>query len=443
MLRFGTDGVRGDAETDLTDPLIFALGRAAARVLGGDGFVVGGDTRESRPRIELALRIGIDAEGGKVTDVGILPTPGIAYFAQLWDVPAAVVSASHNPWTDNGIKLLARGGRKLPDEVEAAIERELLSLLDEPGSERRLGDAPTGFNPRPYVEHLSGALDGRRLDGMKIVLDCANGSAFEVGPDVLAVAGADVIVLHAEPNGRNINESCGSTHPESLRRAVRDAGADVGLALDGDADRVIAVDEHGAIVDGDQIMTALALDMKARGALTGDAIVVTVMSNLGLRRALGAAGIGVVETPVGDRNVLAALEEHGLELGGEQSGHVIVPRLATTGDGLLTGLLLCDLAARSGRRVSELAGQMERFPQVLVNVRVAGRPDLTHAGGLWNEVAAVEEELGERGRVLVRTSGTEPLVRVMVEAATEREADLMVARLKTAVEEAFPADQTS
>jgi len=440
MLRFGTDGVRGDAENDLTSALVFSLGRAAARVLGRE-FVVGRDTRESGRRIERDFRAGVGYERGTARTLGVLPTPGVAYYAQRFGAAAAVISASHNPWTDNGIKLLAPGGRKLDDGVEARIEAEMSEL--DPAQARWSSEAPRRHGHREYVEHLVDALDGRNLDGMRVVLDCANGAACEVGPEAFAAAGADVTVIHAAPDGRNINAGCGSTHPGSMQEAVRSTGADVGLALDGDADRVIAADERGELVDGDQIMTALALDLQARGRLDQGAIAVTVMSNLGLRRALHAAGIEVVETPVGDRNVLATLDERGLALGGEQSGHVIVPRLATTGDGVLTGLLLCDLAARSGRRVSELGAQMERFPQVLENVTVRGRPDLGSADELRREVAAVEAELGDRGRVLVRASGTEPLIRVMVEAATEDEARAAVSRLRKAVERAFPADQNS
>ena len=288
-----------------------------------------------------------------------------------------------------------------------------------------------------YVEHLAASLQGRTLDGMRVVVDCANGAASRVAPRALRHLGADVIVLHAEPDGRNINEQCGSTYPESLQAAVRAHEAEVGLALDGDADRVIAVDERGELVDGDQIMTALAIDLDARGALRNHAIAVTVMSNLGLRRALTRAGIGIVETPVGDRNVLSALDEHDLVLGGEQSGHVIFRELATTGDGVLTGLLVCDLVRRTGQPLSVHAATMARFPQVLVSVPVARVADLDSATGVREEIAAIETALGDAGRVLVRASGTEPVVRVMVEAATEPEAEAAVARLRRAVETAF------
>jgi phosphoglucosamine mutase len=437
VLRFGTDGVRGDAEHDLTDPFVTALGRAAARVLDARRFVVGRDTRASGARIEQALCVGLQHEGVDVTAVDVLPTPAIAYLAQRDDAAAAVISASHNPWTDNGIKLMAVGGRKLPDVVEARVEHEMRDIL---GAGDVVDGVFTGHvedRADAYVDHLVAALEGRMLNPLRVVIDGANGAAYAVGPRALRAAGADVSVLHDQPDGRNINERCGSTAPSDLQHAVREHRADIGLALDGDADRVIAVDEHGEIVDGDQIMTALALDFRARGRLPNDAIAVTVMSNLGLRRALAAAGIAVVETPVGDRNVLVALEEHGLALGGEQSGHVIFSQLATTGDGVLTGMLLCDLVARSGRPLSEIASVMPRFPQVLVSVPVAHVADLEHAGTLQSEIERVTSDLGDRGRVLVRASGTEPVVRVMVEAATEAEAAAAVTRLRRAVETAF------
>jgi phosphoglucosamine mutase len=289
----------------------------------------------------------------------------------------------------------------------------------------------------PYVEHLVGVLAGRDLRGLSVVLDCGNGAVSAIAAPVVERLGADVHVMNAQPDGRNINEGCGSTYPQPLQRAVVERGADVGLAFDGDADRVIAVDERGEIVDGDQIMVMAALDLQARGQLRNVAMAVTVMSNLGLRRALRDAGISVVETPVGDRNVLVALEEHDLVLGGEQSGHIVFREHATTGDGLLTGLVLLDVRRRSGRPLSELARAMTRYPQVLTSVRVGRRPDLAHAPDLAAEVRGAEERLGEQGRVLVRASGTEPVVRVMVEAATAEVAAREAQRLVTAVEAAF------
>jgi phosphoglucosamine mutase len=444
VLRFGTDGVRGDAEADLSTPLVVALGRAMARALGADTpFLIGRDTRESGARIERDLATGLAVEEAGVVLLDVMPTPAIAYLAQVERAPAAVVSASHNPWTDNGVKVIGADGRKLPDDAEARIEHDLRTLaeasLDE--GDRRAARAPIALPGAAdaYLDHVVGALGGRTLEHVKIVLDCANGAASEVGPRVLRAAGADVVVLHAEPDGRNINAECGSTHPESLQRAVVEHNAAIGLALDGDADRVLAVDESGALVDGDEIMTITALDMHARKLLRNDAIVVTVMSNLGLRRAMQGAGIEVVETPVGDRNVVAAMEARDLAVGGEQSGHIVYADYATTGDGLLTGVLLCDVMVRAAAPLSGLAAQMTRVPQVLENVRLAQRVDLTSAGALWECVHDVESELDQLGRVLVRPSGTEPLVRIMVEAPTHDEAARAAARIRRAVESEFGA----
>jgi phosphoglucosamine mutase len=439
MLRFGTDGVRGDADADLTSPLVVAFGRAAARVLGADGFLIGRDTRESGPRIEADLTRGLETGGAAVRSLGVASTPAIAFLAQRAGLPAAIVSASHNVWTDNGVKLVGADGRKLADDVEAAIEATLLELASQDrtqagtGTQVREVPAVGDVDLDAYVAHLLGALDGRTLAGLHIVLDCANGSASELAPRAFREAGARVDVLHAEPDGRNINAGCGSTYPEELQAAVRSRGAALGLALDGDADRVVAVDEHGDLVDGDQIMVLTALDRHERGILRNDAIVVTVMSNLGLRRALTAAGVGIVETPVGDRNVTAAMAAHDLAIGGEQSGHIVFADLATTGDGVLTGLIVADTVARRGRPLSALAGVMTRLPQVLVNVRVTGAVDLEHAP-VQEAVRKVEAELGDRGRVMVRSSGTEPVVRVMVEAPTEEEAAAAAARVRAALE---------
>jgi phosphoglucosamine mutase len=443
VLRFGTDGVRGDADADLTPALVFALGRAAARVLGVDAFVIGRDTRASGPRIEESLTQGFAAEGARATSLGVAPTPAVAFVAQREATPGAIVSASHNPWTDNGVKIVGLDGRKLPDDIETAIEAEMFDLVTSsrplPPPERERRDMSELLTPvaagdvDAYVEHLVGALEGRSLGGLHVVLDCANGAASELGPRALAAAGARVDVINAEPDGRNINAACGSTHPDGLQEAVNAAGADLGLALDGDADRVLAVDEHGELVDGDQIMVMTALDWHQRGALRDDAIVVTVMTNLGLRRALGAAGVGIVETPVGDRHVVAAMAERNLAIGGEQSGHIVFADLATTGDGLLTGLIVADLVARRGVPLSQLAGQMTRLPQVLVNVRPAESVKLDDES-VRAAIIEVERELRDRGRVVVRASGTEKVVRVMVEAPTEAEAAEAADRVKAALE---------
>jgi phosphoglucosamine mutase len=444
VLRFGTDGVRGDADRELTTPLVVALARAVARVLQPERVIVGRDTRLSGPRIEHELALGLAAEGVEPVLLGVLPTPALAYAAARDGVPAAIVSASHNRWSDNGVKVIGADGRKLPDDaevaIEAALEAELAASSDVEMYTDGRGDI--GFDAdRPsadaYIAHLLSTLDGRRLDDLDIVLDCANGAGFEVGPRVLRAAGARVHVLHAAPDGRNINDNCGSTYPEQLCQAVIERGAALGLALDGDGDRVLAVDERGNLVDGDQIMTMTAIDMHARHELRNDAIAVTVMSNLGLRRALRADGIGVVETQVGDRHVVAAMQEHDLVLGGEQSGHIVYSRYATTGDGLLTGLRVADLLRRNDRPLSALAGQMTRVPQVLVNIRVAQRVDVGASAVLRAAVAEIEAELGEAGRVLVRASGTEPLVRVMIEADLQSVADDAAERLRQVVTEQF------
>jgi len=437
-LRFGTDGVRGVANRELTPELVTGLGRAAARVLVADEpFLLARDTRRSGPMLEAALAAGLCAEGADVERLGVLPTPGLAFLAQGRGAPAAMVSASHNPFADNGVKLFAPGGRKIPDAAEAEIEARLRDTVEPPtGAGADVGelrDADHAAAVAEYVRHLTGALEGRTLDGMRVVVDCAHGAAFEAAPRVLGDLGATVDVRNAAPDGININASCGSTSPDALRHAVVDAGAHAGLAFDGDADRVLAVDERGALVDGDQMLAVLALDFEARGRLRGDAVAVTVMSNLGLRHALTERGIGLVETPVGDRHVLVAIEEHGLSLGGEQSGHLICADLATTGDGTLTGILLLDAVRRAGRPLSELAGVVTHVPQVLRNVRVSDRSGLDGAG-FWDDVRVAETELGADGRVLVRPSGTEPLVRVMVEAPTAETADAVADRLVAAVE---------
>jgi phosphoglucosamine mutase len=447
-LRFGTDGVRGVANVELTTELVLGLGRAAARVLGTDApFIVGRDTRRSGPMVEAALVAGLCAEGADVELVGILPTPGVAALAAARRAPAAMISASHNPFPDNGVKLFAAGGRKLTADAEARVEMELGALI---GSGPIAGDSGTAVGTArllpgardEYVTGLVGALAGRTLDGLRVVLDCGHGAAFEAAPEALRRLGADVEVHNVEPDGTNINAGCGSTDPSSLRAAVVASGAHAGLAFDGDADRVIAIDEHGDIVDGDHLLCIAAIDLASRDALRGNAVVVTVMSNLGLRHALTGRGIEVVETPVGDRHVISALDERGLALGGEQSGHIIFADYATTGDGTLTGIMLLDVMARTGRPLSALAAVMTSFPQVLRNVRVADRATLD-AAALDTAVAASVAELGDDGRVLVRPSGTEPVVRVMVEAASAGQADLVAARLVDAVEQAYGRPATS
>jgi phosphoglucosamine mutase len=451
VLKFGTDGVRGVANAELTPELALALGRAAARVLGGDRFAVGRDTRRSGPLLESALAAGLASEGADVVLLGVVPTPEVAWWSAAEGIPAAMVSASHNPFPDNGIKLFAAGGSKLSDAVETRLEAELQRVTGAAGGEAAAGEPPAGTQAMPtgadvgrlmpatqvhegYAAAVVTTLEGRRLDGLAVVVDCANGSASVVAPQVLRGLGADVHVLHAEPDGSNINDGCGSTHPDDLARSVVERGADVGVAFDGDADRVLLVDGRGDLVDGDQIIALCAIDRHERGVLAGDGVVVTVMTNLGFRQAMARRGIEVVETAVGDRYVLDALEERGLALGGEQSGHVIFRDLATTGDGLLTAVQVLDVVVRAGRPVRDLAAAaMTRLPQVLRSVRVARRdPEIVDR--LSHAVAEVENRLAGHGRVLVRTSGTEPLVRVMAEAPTQADAEAAVAELVHAVQ---------
>jgi phosphoglucosamine mutase len=453
-LRFGTDGVRGEAGTDLTPELVLALGRAAARVLAADGaasaFVVGRDTRWSGPMLQAGLSAGLAAEGHDVMDLGVLPTPGVAAVAAARGLPAAVISASHNPYADNGVKLFAVGGRKLREVDEQRVEAELDGLIragsraDRPSLGALTGSGIGQLTADPeardwYCDRVVGALEGRRLEGVRVVLDCANGAAVATAPEILARAGVEVVeVLAAAPDGCNINAGCGSTDPSGLAAAVLAHRADAGLAFDGDADRVIAVDGTGAVVDGDRLLGLFAVDLRRRGRLAKGTVVVTVMTNLGFHLAMSAADVAVHQTQVGDRYVLEALDEHGWSLGGEQSGHLIFRDLATTGDGVLSGLLLLDLMARTQEPLARLAAEvMDRLPQVLRNLAVSDRDALARAEPVWAEVRAVEAELGDHGRVLLRQSGTEPLVRVMVEAPTEEAASQAADRLVAAVQEAL------
>ena len=442
-LRFGTDGVRGLANVELTPELALALGRAAARVLGeGERpFVLARDTRRSGPMLEAALAAGLAAEGTDVVLAGVLPTPGAAYLSHVRDCPAAVLSASHNPFPDNGIKFFARGGRKLTDEIEERLEAELDAILAGGPPPRRVeGSAVGTARPderarREYESWMVTTLDGRRLDGLRVVIDCGNGAATATAPRVLTQLGAKVenLAVGAQPDGTNINSGCGSTHPGPLQAEVVAAGAAAGLAFDGDADRLVAVDERGSLVDGDHILAIAALDLRGRGLLRHDTVVATVMANLGFHQAMASYGIRVETAPVGDRFVLEAMEAGGFSLGGEQSGHIIFGDLATTGDGLLSGLVLLDVLARSGRPLSELASVVQKLPQVLRNVRVADRAGLSDDTAFWAEVEAIGAELGDTGRVLVRPSGTEPLVRIMVEASTGEAATAYTDRLEAAL----------
>ncbi len=415
QLRFGTDGVRGRALTELTTDYVGSLGRAAAEVLGRGEWLIGRDTRESGPALEQALVDGLHAGGADVTRLGVLPTPALAYLSLRHVAPAAMITASHNAYTDNGVKIFAAGGLKLTDDVERAIEKSMMPLPPESSRSGTVQAAELGVYLDFLVESTSAA---DSLDGMRIVIDCANGAMYEAAPRAAKLLGAEVVVINAEPNGRNINDRCGATHPASLSATVVAHHADLGLAFDGDGDRVIAVDHLGNIVDGDRMIALAALQLRDEGQLTNNAVVVTVMSNLGFHKAMAAAGIDVITTPVGDRAVLEALDAGNYAIGGEQSGHIIYRHLTTTGDGLLAGLRLAAHAHRNGLKLADLAGDvMTSYPQVLVNVKVADRHPQV-AAELGDEIAAADALLHGEGRILVRPSGTEPLIRVMVEAAT-------------------------
>ena len=445
-LRFGTDGVRGIANAELTPELVLALGRAAARVLGDGPFLVGRDTRISGPLLQAALSAGLATEGADVADLGVLPTPGVAWLSAADGRPAAMISASHNPFPDNGVKFFMAGGRKLSDETEERLERELDRLIADPGAELRrtgpgLGRLLAGDGMERYVASLAASVGHRTLGGMRVVVDCANGAAWQTAPAALRELGAEVTVLNDRPDGININDGCGSTHPERLQREVVAQNAAVGLAFDGDADRVLAVDHAGALVDGDQIIAICALDRQARRMLPGDTVVVTVMANLGFRQTMAAHGISMIETDVGDRYVLEEMERGGWALGGEQSGHIIFSDLATTGDGVLTGLQVLDVMARTGRPLADLAQVMVRLPQVLRSVPVAARgARLEDCEDLTLAVKDVQGGLGDRGRILVRASGTEAVVRVMVEAVTVEEAEAACETLCRVVRQVLGTD---
>jgi phosphoglucosamine mutase len=447
---FGTDGVRGLANGDvITGDFALGLAQAAATVLTqgrhaearrAEGrrprAVIARDPRISGEFISAAVAAGLASSGIDVLDAGVIPTPAAAFLVD--DIGAdfgVVVSASHNPAPDNGIKFFAYGGTKLPDEVEDRIEAalaspELLPTGADVGRIRRFADAEDR-----YVLHLLGTLEGQRLDGLHVVIDCANGAAAGISPQLFADAGATVTVIGNDPDGININDGVGSTHLEPLRAKVLELGADLGIAHDGDADRCLAIDHTGAVIDGDRIMAILAISMKARGMLTDDTLVATVMSNLGLRLAMADHGIRLLETAVGDRYVLEALAEYGLALGGEQSGHIVFRQFSTTGDGLLTGLQLAAEVARTGRTLAELATEMTVYPQVLVNVPDVDLERLESDEGVAAAVASAEERLGDTGRVLLRPSGTEQLVRVMVEAADVESAESLAAELAAVVRE--------
>ncbi|AZQ36799.1 phosphoglucosamine mutase [Streptomyces cyaneochromogenes] len=447
---FGTDGVRGVANADLTAEMALGLSVAAAHVLAEAGTfeghrptaVVGRDPRASGEFLEAAVVAGLASAGVDVLRVGVLPTPAVAFLTGSLGADLGVMlSASHNAMPDNGIKFFARGGHKLADELEDRIETVYDEHRHGEPWERPTGAAvgrvrsyDQGFEE--YVGHLLSVLPNR-LDGVKIVLDEAHGAAAGVSPEAFARAGAEVVTIGAEPDGLNINDGCGSTHMDKLKAAVVEHGAALGVAHDGDADRCLAVDHTGEEVDGDQILAVLALAMRERGVLRSETVVATVMSNLGFKLAMEREGIALVQTAVGDRYVLEEMKERGFALGGEQSGHVIVLDHATTGDGTLTGLLLAARVAQTGRTLKDLASVMERLPQVLINVPDVDKGRVKTSADLAAAVAEAERELGSTGRVLLRPSGTEPLVRVMVEAADIDQARSLAGRLADAVKSAL------
>lgn len=441
---FGTDGVRGLANKVLTAPLALDLSVAAARVLRPQDAterpfaVVGRDPRASGEFLEAAVCAGLASSGVDVLRVGVLPTPAVAFLTAELDATFGVMlSASHNPMPDNGIKFFAAGGSKLPDAVEDEIEGLLGLPFEAPvGADvGRITDAVDAA--QRYLDHMALAVPNK-LKGVKLVVDGANGAASVVGPAAYRLAGAEVIEIHTNPDGLNINLDCGSTHMGDLVSAVLEHGADLGLAHDGDADRCLAVDANGELIDGDQILAILAMAMLERGHLADNTVVATVMSNLGFIQAMEANGISVIQAAVGDRYVLEAMGEGGFNLGGEQSGHVILSEFATTGDGVLTGLMLAAQIASSGKSIAELAAIMTKLPQVLINVSGVDRGSVKSNEELQAAVTAAELQLGSRGRVLLRPSGTEPLVRVMVEAPTEAEANEVATQLADAVSRCIP-----
>jgi phosphoglucosamine mutase len=449
---FGTDGVRGVAGEDLDARLALSVAAAAAVVLGygkpggGTGSarpaaqpmaVVGRDPRVSGEFLEGAVVAGLAERGVDVLRLGVVPTPAVAYLTDALGADFGVMlSASHNPAPDNGIKFFGRGGTKLPDEVEDQIEAAMPGSEAGPGAGAGLGfgrvsDAANELDR--YLAHLCSTIDGRPLTGLRVVVDCAHGAAYRLAPRLLREAGAEVTAIGVEPDGLNINAGCGSTDLRALRAAVAGYQADVGIAYDGDADRCLAVDANGEVVDGDQILAILALALKGAGRLAGDTVVATVMANLGFRLAMAEAGIHVVQTPVGDRYLIGAMLDGRFAIGGEQSGHIIMLDHAGTGDGLLTSVQLLATMAASRRPLAELAKVMTKYPQVLVNVRVLDKAKVVASGEVAGAVAAAGAELGESGRVLVRPSGTEPAVRVMVEAVDSGQAEQIAQRLAAVV----------
>ena len=435
MLKFGTDGVRGEFGTELTTSYVAALARAAAKVLQCKLVVIGLDTRESGPALEAAIARSLSSLGIEVHLMGVAPTPAIAFAAASSEAVSFAITASHNAYSDNGVKIFGRGGRKLTDEQESQIELELASEVNReelPASSKSLATSHPEYLER-YCATLVAGMPENVLASLHIALDCANGAMSEVASAVFAGLGAKVSVIHSSPNGKNINHQCGATNPGELREFVKKIKADLGVAFDGDGDRLIAIDDSGAIVDGDHLIAISAQDMKRNGTLRNNKVAVTVMTNIGFHQAMKQSAIEVVTTPVGDRSVLIAIQENDLSLGGEQSGHIIYHDLATTGDGLLAAIRLSVLIADSSQFLSQIAGNaMTSFPQVLKNIRVTKLAENV-AQIFATEIATAEKVLADNGRVLVRSSGTEPVVRVMVEAREYDIAESVASTLVAAI----------
>ncbi len=433
MRLFGTDGVRGEANTELTAELAYHLGRAATLYFGAHSEVrprilIGRDTRISGEMFEAALTAGICSAGGIALIAGVVPTPAVAYLAREHRMQAGIViSASHNPFPDNGIKFFGGDGYKLPDAVEDELETLVRRLQTNDDAARPTGKAIGVVEYRDdllnqYIDYVVSTCQ-ERFDGMKIVLDCANGAAYEAMPKVLRRLGAEVKVIHALPNGVNINDGCGSTHLDSLRRTVLERGADIGIAHDGDADRCLCLDEKGELIDGDHILVACASEMIHAGRLPHKTVVTTVMANIGFHKAIAELGGRVEVTAVGDRYVLESMRANGYTIGGEQSGHIIFAEYATTGDGLITALQVLAALSRSGKKASELNAMMTTYPQLLVNVRVKTKAGWEENEAICAAIAEGERVLGSEGRILVRPSGTEPLIRVMAEGSDQAQLD--------------------
>ena len=435
MLKFGTDGVRGEFGTELTTSYVAALARAAAKVLQCQLVVIGRDTRESGLALEVAIAESLTQLGVEVHLMGVAPTPAIAHAAATGDLVAFAITASHNRYSDNGVKIFGNGGRKLSDDEESRIEAELANELAKETAGSAVADQGTSHPEylEKYCAALIATVPKNALAKLHIALDCANGALSNVAPDVFGALGATVSTIHAAPNGQNINHECGATNPATLSEVVKNVKAHVGIAFDGDGDRLIAIDNTGSIVDGDHLLAISAREMKRNGTLRNNKVAVTVMTNIGFHRAMMQAAIEVITTPVGDRSILAAIKDNDLSLGGEQSGHIIYHDLATTGDGLLAAIRLAVLVANSEQTFSQIASDaMTSFPQVLINVRVAKRTENIEQI-FAEEILQAEKTLADNGRVLVRPSGTEPVVRVMVEASQHEIAESVATTLANAI----------